>query len=116
MNALRNLVLSVFFPLGGMMAANAYAGCSEGVDICSRYENNKLVDASKCKITMCSNTSFSTLDIKWRGKIISYSYDAVKDKESLNGKPVFSTQKGNLSCFGFLSNKNEIFCVPSEWR
>ena len=46
MNALRNLVLSVFFPLGGMMAANVYAGCSEGVDICSRYENNKLVDVN----------------------------------------------------------------------
>lgn len=114
MNALKTLVLSVFFSLG-VIAANAHAGCSEGMDICSRYKSDKLVEASKCKITMCSNASFSMLNIKWHGKVISYNYDAVENKENLNGKPVFSTQKGDLYCVGFTSNKNEVFCVPDKW-
>lgn len=105
MSKFYRIVLVLIF---GLYSAATFAGCGESESRCSLYRNNKLIKTSQCTIQECANMNGGLQRWDWASENVSI--DVEDGKLSVNNKPGFRTQKGKLSCYGVLKNKNELFC------
>ena len=95
-----------------MLSPIAGAGCGDFQAVCKHFKNDKLIRASNCKITACGNYAGGLQRWKWKGPQVNI--DDNEQGEFLNGKPAFSIEKGQMSCYGLQSDKTELFC--SEYK